>query len=106
MALRPQWAAPNAIIPYTPASLASLSLPGSSGHHGTFKNVGYPHQLGRDHGNSGKGEDEGNGEANEGEGAEGDSDDVDDNDNIVVGTIAIAVIAGEAKEGMGKEGRW
>jgi len=56
MALRPRWAAPNAILPYTPASLASLSPPGSSGHHGTFKNVGYPHESGRDHGNGGEGE--------------------------------------------------
>jgi len=46
MALRPRWAAPNEIIPYTPASLAFLSPPGSSGHHGTFKNVVIPHQLG------------------------------------------------------------
>src|SRR5882672_5063265 len=105
MALRPRWAAPNAILPYTPASLASLSPPGSSGHHGTFKNVGYPHQLGRDHGNSGEGEDEGDGEGNEGEGDEGDGDNVDDNDNIIISTIAIAIITGEAEEGMGKEGR-
>src|SRR5882672_5727875 len=104
MALRPRWAASNAILPSTPASLASLSPPGSSGHHGTFKNVGYPHQLGRDHGNGGEGEDEGDGEANEGKGEEGDSDDVNDNDNIVVSTIAIAVIAGEAEEGMERMG--
>src|SRR5882672_144901 len=105
MALRPRWAAPNAILPYIPASLASLSLPGSSGHPGTFKNVGYPHELGRDHSNGGEGEDEGDGEGDEGEGEEGDGDNIDDNDNIVVSTIAIAVIAGEAEEGMGKEGR-
>ena len=72
MALRPRWAAPNAILPYTPASLASLSPPGSSGHHGAFKNVGYPHELGRDHGNSGEGEGESEGEG-EGEG-EGESE--------------------------------
>src|SRR5882672_352883 len=102
MALRPQWAAPNAILPYTPASLASLSLPGSSGHHGTLKNVYYPHQLGRDHGNGGESKDEGNGEGNEGEGEEGDGDDIDDNDNIVVGTIAVTIVAREAEEGMGK----
>jgi len=39
MALRPLWAAPNAILPYTPASLPSLSQPCSSGCYGPCKNV-------------------------------------------------------------------
>ena len=83
----------------------NLSPPGSSGHHGTFKNVGYPHQLGRDHSNGGEGEDEGDGEGDERKGEEGDGDDVDYNDNIVVSTIAVAIVTREAEEGIGKEGR-
>src|SRR5882724_8646179 len=39
MALRPLWAAPNAILPYTLASLPSLSQPCSSGCYGPCKNV-------------------------------------------------------------------
>src|SRR5882724_9399452 len=39
MALRPSWAAPNAILPYTLASLPSLSRPCSSGCYGPCKNV-------------------------------------------------------------------
>src|SRR5882724_1239093 len=39
MALEPWCAAPNAILPYTPAIQASLRPPGSSGSHGPFKNV-------------------------------------------------------------------
>src|SRR5882672_3126851 len=93
MALRPRWASPHAILPYTPASLASRCPPGSSSHHGTLPHVGNPHQLGRDHSNGGKGEDEGDGEADECEGEEADGDDVDDNDNIVISTIAITVEA-------------
>ena len=39
MALGPWCAAPNAILPHTPAIQASLRPPGSSGSHGPFKNV-------------------------------------------------------------------
>src|SRR5882724_10402022 len=39
MALEPWCAAPNAILPYTPAIQASLRPPGSPGSHGPFKNV-------------------------------------------------------------------
>src|SRR5882724_2540579 len=39
MTLGPWCAAPNAILPYTPAIQASLRPPGSSASHGPFKNV-------------------------------------------------------------------
>src|SRR5882724_328126 len=39
MALGTRCAAPNAILPYTPAIQASLRTPGSSGSHGPFKNM-------------------------------------------------------------------
>src|SRR5882724_2969276 len=39
MALGPWFAAPKAILPYTPAIQASLRPPGSSGSHGPFKNM-------------------------------------------------------------------